>query len=164
MPGVAAPYDGRRNGFEILLRSFTASSCEESRVKKLSGLLFARGKIRPSKQEAAGVGPPGSILPPTAQQLLAGGVLVRQLPLAAWALCPTWSPKVPQAAQHIIYVAVRAPTYCETGASRARLWVLALGVASGGAGGRGGGGGGGGGVAPGAPPLAAWGVKYLKSH
>ena len=25
-----------------------------------------------------------------------------------WALCPAWSPRVSQAAQHIIYVAVRA--------------------------------------------------------
>ena len=37
------------------------------------------------------------------------GVLVRRLPLAAWALCPAWSPKVPQAAQHMIDVAVRHP-------------------------------------------------------
>ena len=26
-----------------------------------------------------------------------------------WALCPAWFPKVSQAAQHVIYVAVRAP-------------------------------------------------------
>ena len=26
-----------------------------------------------------------------------------------WALCPAWFPKVPQAAQHVIYVAIRAP-------------------------------------------------------
>ena len=30
------------------------------------------------------------------------GVLVRRLPLAAWVLCPAWSPKVPQAAQLIL--------------------------------------------------------------
>ena len=52
---------------------------------------------------------------PNTVNLGAVGVLVRRLPLAAWALCPAWSPKVPQAAQHNIYVAVRAPARLQTG-------------------------------------------------
>ena len=38
-------------------------------------------------------------------------VLVRRLPLAAYALCPAWSPKVLRAAQSLTYVAVRAPAW-----------------------------------------------------
>ena len=49
---------------------------------------------------------------------LSKGVLVRRLPLAAWALCPAWSPKISQAAQHVIYL----PS--EPQPDRKHIWTL----------------------------------------
>ena len=70
---------------------FSCHPLADRDAPRLNGATGIRSRIRPAMRARPRVS--------------CKGVLLRRLPLAAWASCPAWSPK---AAQHIMYIAVRS--------------------------------------------------------